>query len=113
MKNTTLIAMLLVCFLFVGFVGGFFLGSNTNHSDVQHAQKPTVTTESPGPKMNINTASAAQLQTLPGIGTVLAERIVIYRQEHGAFTTTEQLLLVEGIGDSLLDTLSELITIGG
>ena len=43
----------------------------------------------------------------------LAARIVAYRQEHGLFTTTEQLLLVEGIGDGLLETLSDHITTGG
>ena len=113
MKNTALACLLAVCILFIGFAGGFFLGRNMNHTDVQHTHSPAATTENPGAKLNINTATSAQLQTLPGIGPVLAERIVIYRQEHGAFTTTEQLLLVEGIGDSLLDTLSELITIGG
>ena len=112
MKNTAL-WLLVICLVFVGFLGGFFLGRNINHSDVQHGQKPTVTTQSNTEKLNINTATAAQLQTLPGIGPALAQRILAYRQEYGSFTTTEQLLLVEGIGESLLETLKEHITTGG
>lgn len=112
MKNTAL-WLLVVCLVFVGFLGGFFLGRNINHSDVQHGQKPTVTTQSNTEKLNINTATASQLEALPGVGPVLAERIVAYRQASGAFTTTEQLLLVEGIGENLLETLSDYITTGG
>ena len=112
MKNTAL-CLLVVCLVFVGFLGGFFLGRNINHSDVQHGQKPTVTTQSNTEKLNINTATASQLEALPGVGPVLAERIVAYRQASGAFTTTEQLLLVEGIGENLLETLSDYITTGG
>ena len=79
----------------------------------QHGQKPTVTTQSNTEKLNINTATVSQLETLPGVGPVLAARIVAYRQANGLFTTTEQLLLVEGIGDGLLETLSDRITTGG
>lgn len=113
MKNTALACLLAVCILFIGFAGGFFLGRNMNHTDVQHTHRPAATTENPGAKLNINTATAAQLQTLPGIGPALAQRILAYRQEYGSFTTTEQLLLVEGIGESLLETLKEHITTGG
>ena len=112
MKNTAL-CLLVICLVFVGFLGGFFLGRNINHSDVQHGQKPTVTTQSNTEKLNINTATASQLEALPGVGPVLAERIVAYRQASGTFTTTEQLLLVEGIGENLLETLSDYITTGG
>ena len=112
MKNTAL-CLLVICLVFVGCLGGFFLGRNANHSDVQHGQKPTVTTQSNAEKLNINTATLSQLETLPGVAPVLAARIVAYRQEHGLFTTTEQLLLVEGIGDGLLETLSDHITTGG
>lgn len=50
---------------------------------------------------------------LPGIGEVLAERILLYRTEHGPFTYVEQLLYVEGIGEKKLEELLDLITIGG
>jgi competence ComEA-like helix-hairpin-helix protein len=112
-KNTALACLLAVCILFIGFAGGFFLGRNMNHTDVQHTHRPAATTENPGAKLNINTATVAQLRSLPGVGPVLAERILTYRQEHGDFISTEQLLLVEGIGEALLDSLKDHITTGG
>ncbi len=112
MKNCGLLVLVVVCLVFTGFLGGFFLGRNANHTDVQHSQRPAPT-ESTGEKLNINTATAAQLQNLPGIGPVLANRIVAFRQENGDFTTTEQLLLVKGVGEVLLDSLENLITTGG
>lgn len=60
-------------------------------------------------KVNINTADAEELDTLPGIGPVLAARIVAWRTENGAFKTAEELLEVEGIGPSTLENLRESI----
>ena len=53
----------------------------------------------------INTAPPAELQKLPGIGPVLAERIVAYRNQSGTIATVEQLLEVKGIGPAKLDRL--------
>ena len=61
-------------------------------------------------KVDINTAAQEKLETLPGIGEVLAQRIVEYREEHGAFTAAEDLLAVEGIGEKRLDEIRECIT---
>ena len=113
MKNTAFVWMMAVCLAFCAFAGGFFLGRNVNHSDVQHGNKPAATQTLDKNRLNINTATAAQLQNLPGVGQVLAERIVAYRQKNGPFTTTEQLLLVEGIGETLLENISDHITAGG
>ena len=113
MKNTAFVWMIALCLAFCAFAGGLFLGRNINHSDVQHGNKPAVTQPDAGDKLNINTATAAQLQDLPDVGPVLAERIVAYRQANGPFTTIEQLLLVEGIGETLLDRISDQITTGG
>ena len=63
--------------------------------------------------MDINTADMQTLSTLPGIGEVLAQRIVDYRQTHGRFTAVEQLTNVEGIGEGKMEAILELITIGG
>jgi competence protein ComEA len=49
-------------------------------------------------RVELNTAGAAQLERLPGIGPVLAQRIVDYRRQHGAFKSVDQLLDVSGIG---------------
>ena len=52
-------------------------------------------------KININTASAKELQKLDGVGHTVAERIVHYREEHGPFKRGEDLRKVEGIGAGL------------
>ncbi len=62
--------------------------------------------------VDLNTATTEQLQDLPGVGPVLAERIVAYRQEHGGFDTVEQLQEVAGIGPSRLQELADLVTAG-
>jgi len=49
--------------------------------------------------MNVNTASAAELETLPGVGPMLAGRIIAYREEHGNFRRAEHLMMVRGISD--------------
>ena len=55
--------------------------------------------------VNINAASVEKLSQLPGIGDMLAERIVAYREEHGPYDTIEQLLYVEGIGEGKLNAI--------
>lgn len=61
--------------------------------------------------VNVNTATAEQLETLPGIGEVLAATILQYREEHGPFTSVEQLMDVSGIGEVTLEELRDLVTI--
>ena len=62
-------------------------------------------------KVNINTASEAELQTLSGIGESLAERIVTYREENGKFKNIEDLKNVSGIGDKKFESLKEYIKV--
>ena len=61
--------------------------------------------------LDINTASAGELEALPGIGPVLAARVVEYREANGAFSTIEELMNVPGIGEKTLDGLRGLITV--
>ena len=63
--------------------------------------------------VNINTATLDQLQTLPGIGPVLAQRIIDYRQAHGKFQHLEELTNVSGIGQKRLDAILDYATVGG
>ena len=62
-------------------------------------------------KVNINSATADQLMLLPGIGQVLAQNIIDYRNTHGNFQKAADLLLVEGIGEQRLDSIIDLITV--
>lgn len=64
-----------------------------------------------GGKVNLNTADAAALETLPGIGPALAERILAYREEHGGFRAVEDLLKVSGIGPRKFEALADLVAV--
>lgn len=61
--------------------------------------------------VNINTATADQLQNLPNIGEVRAEAIINYRQEHGGFKTIEELQEVSGIGEKTFEHLKNYVTV--
>jgi competence protein ComEA len=71
------------------------------------------TSGSPGPAnpVNLNTATASELDQLPGVGPVLAQRIVDWRTAHGGFTSVSQLRQVTGIGDSKFADLQPLVRV--
>ncbi len=66
----------------------------------------------PASPVNLNSASVAQLQTLPGIGASTAQRIVDYRQKNGSFKKIEELMNVKGIGEKSFLKLKSAITVG-
>ncbi len=61
--------------------------------------------------VNINTASAQQLESLPGIGPATAARIVDYRQKHGGFKKIEEIMNVRGIGEKLFLRMKSQLTV--
>ena len=61
--------------------------------------------------VNLNTATSAQLQTLPGVGPVLADRIIAYRDEHGPFASVADLRKVTGIGDARYNELKDRVSV--
>lgn len=127
-------ALLSVVLLALAVMGGFFLGRNTvagpvriitrSHTEqlpqpegggsreIPAAQSaPSEETETAFP-ININTATAEELQALPGIGKARAEAIIAYREEHGPFTYVEDLRGVSGIGEGILANIIDHITVG-
>ena len=62
-----------------------------------------------GGPVHLSTATLEQLDSLPGIGPVTAQKILDYRQKHGAFTSTDELDAVPGIGPARLDQLKDLV----
>lgn len=110
-----MILLIMALLLAVGIVTGIFIGRNTklNSVSLQPADTVSVSTESIDHRLNINTASAAQLMALPGIGETLAGRIIAYREEVGAFDSLDELLAVHGIGKKTLENIEHLVTVGG
>jgi competence protein ComEA len=77
-----------------------------------HAQEPPArsTADRPAP-LNLNAATEAQLEALPGIGAATAARIVEYRKKNGQFKKVEELMNVKGIGEKSFLKLKALITV--
>ena len=128
MKKPRLSILVAVTLLFAVFTLGFFLGRNGSHGSVElsvPAAMQTLPPQTTCPEpttpetvavtfpIDINRADAEQLTALPGIGEVLAGRIVAYREENGSFLSTQELQNVDGIGEKRLDAILDLITIGG
>lgn len=63
-------------------------------------------------RVNINTADAAALQTLNGIGAARAQAIISYRETHGFFQTPEEIKNVEGIKDGVYNNIKDYISVG-
>lgn len=129
MRKPGISPLLVITILFTVFSTGFFLGRNQNRNTVsvslpaEFMTVPSVTAdperaETEEPRVisfpiSINDADKESLMALPGIGDVLAQRILDYRDENGAFSAPEELLNVEGIGKKRLEEILDLITIGG
>ncbi len=71
---------------------------------------PGATQDTEGP-VNLNTASANELEELPGVGPVLAERIISWREEHGGYSSIEDLDAVSGVGEAMMASLADLVTV--
>lgn len=76
------------------------------------AQEPAGRSASTANIVNVNTASLAELEALPGVGPRAAQRIVEYRTKNGAFKKIEELMKVQGIGERSFLRLKPLVTVG-
>ena len=74
-------------------------------------QQPAATNQQTPQRININTASANELETLPGIGRGLAARIIEHREKHGPFRRPEHLIIVRGISDRRFRALRDFVTV--
>lgn len=71
-----------------------------------------VAQESTDALVDINSATANELVALPGVGPVLSERIVAYRDANGGFERADQLMAVAGIGPATYEAIRDLVTVG-
>lgn len=96
---------------------GLSISAQTAQSGTQtgSSTKPPAPKTQPAPEqatpVNLNTATAADLQKLPGIGPAVAERIIEQRQKLGGFKKVEDLMTVRGIGEKTFLKLKPLITV--
>lgn len=117
MKKRSQWIYLATLFLFAVFLTGFFLWRGSGGGLEIRTERPIKTTEAPAAetaaqgKLDLNQATAEELEALPGVGPVLAERILAYRQEAGGFGSVEELLRVEGIGQARLEGLRDYVTV--
>lgn len=86
-------------------------GAEQPEPDTEPAETQEPSAQDAAEKVNINTADVETLQTLPGIGGVLAERIIEYRTVSGGFADIEQLMEVSGIGEQKFAELRDYITV--
>ena len=101
--------------LFLCLLLGLFLRdrrASALPASVETGRTPPAGEARPDPRpLNLNTAGVEELGTLPGIGEILAARIVEYREAHGPFGSVEELTNVSGVGQGKLAALEGLVTV--
>ena len=115
MIKSLLYTIILPTTVFALLAIGIFISRQTGGNQIK--------VEKPGPvettaawltdgKININVADIQVLQLLPGIGAVLAQRIIDYREINGDFTDISELMNVQGIGEAVFNSIAQRIAVG-
>jgi competence protein ComEA len=93
--------------------GGFSEEANSSQGGSANSRTPPVTggAAATGDLINLNTATLEQLDSLPGVGPAIAQRIIDYRESVGSFKSVEEITEVSGIGEATLAKIKDLITI--
>ena len=127
MKHSKIYLLLLIpTAAFLLFAAGFCIGRNQpsdelrvvtartpapQETSAENETAPSEETSASDARINLNTATAEELMTLPGIGEVFAERIVAYREIHGRFTSLDELAEIEGLGEKRIDAIRDYLTL--
>lgn len=120
-RNKAAMAVYFILMLVLVLCLGYLLGYSARKPAFQVTVEPApvisseteMNPEEPTGPIDLNTATKEELEQLPGIGPALADRIIAYRQKQGSFTSIEQIMDVEGIGEKRFEDLKDLISIGG
>lgn len=115
MKKENAVPIFVCAAMFVCLICGVLLG---RHSVKPYAfSQTTVTTtgvtQEVIDKIDLSTATVEDLSKLPGIGEVIAQRILDYRRKNNGFQSVYDLLNIEGIGEKRFEEISDLVTVGG
>ena len=101
--------MMIAALLVLGLGGTALAAQESSQSPGGNAARAT--TSPAAAQVNLNSATMAQLQTLPGIGPATAQRIMDYREQTGSFKKIEELMNVRGIGEVSFLKLKALVTL--
>jgi len=105
-------AVIFLCLMTALYLYSRPAAAGTWSVETQRAAASSALVPAPAEKLDLNAATAAELETLPGIGATLAKRIVEYREAHGNFKNTKDIEAVKGIGEAKYAAIADLITVG-
>ena len=109
--KTTIFSILRAATLGMILLGGLCLTAGVQKSGAKETAQAQSASQKTSQTININSADAETLTRLPGVGPVIAQRIVDYRAENGAFKQPQDLIKVKGIGPKTYEKLAAMISI--